>query len=180
VTKARHHRGDSRASTPIDHGVSRIFRLAVFYFLTSSATDGQAGNDLSPKPELTPQQVVEYQLSVLQHNDQPTPDAGIEKAFRFASPANQKSTGPISHFITMVHSAGYAPLLNAKEAAVTRVQMEDDQAKVLARVVSTGGSEMFYLFLLSKQSQGENTNCWMTDGVIGLQPADADQPKIEI
>ena len=77
-------------------------------------------------------------------------------------------------------SAGHAPLLNAKEAAVTRVQMEDDQAKVLARVVSTGGSEMFYLFLLSKQCQGENTNCWMTDGVIGLQPADAGQPKIEI
>jgi hypothetical protein len=110
----------------------------------------------------------------------PHPMQALKNAFRFASPANQKTTGPISHFISTVHSAGYAPLLNAEEAAVTRVQMEDDQAKVLARVVSTGGSEMFYLFLLSKQCQGENTNCWMTDGVIGLQPADAGQPKIEI
>ena len=61
-----------------------------------------------------------------------------------------------------------------------RAQMEDDQAKILTRVVSTGGSEMFYLFLLSRQSEGENMNCWMTDGVIGLQPEDDGQPKVEI
>jgi hypothetical protein len=159
--------------------VRRILLLAAVYSLTCGRTDAQTVDDLSPKPELTPQQVVEYQLLVLQRNDQPTPDAGIEKAFRFASPANQRSTGPISHFISMVH-AGYAPLLNAKESAVIRARVEDDQAKVLTRVVSARGSEMFYLFLLSRQSEGENTNCWMTDGVIGLQPEDDGQPKVEI
>jgi hypothetical protein len=140
----------------------------------------QSVNDLTPKPELTPRQVVEYQLTVLQQNDRPTPDAGIEKAFRFASPANQKSTGPISHFISMVHSSSYAALLNAKEATVTRVQVEDREAKVLTRIVSASGSETFYLFLLSKQTQGEEANCWLTDGVIGLQPADDGQPKVAI
>jgi Domain of unknown function (DUF4864) len=170
----------TKASAWIARRASGIALLAAIYLLSWGRTDAQTVNDLSPKPELTPQQVVEYQLLVLQRNDQPTPDAGIEKAFRFASPANKKSTGPISHFISMVHSAGYAPLLNAKESAVIRAQLEDDQAKVLTRVVSAGGSEMFYLFLLSRQSEGENANCWMTDGVIGLQPEDDGQPKVEI
>jgi Domain of unknown function (DUF4864) len=170
----------TKASAWIARRASGIALLAAIYLLSWGRTDAQTVNDLSPKPELTPQQVVEYQLLVLQRNDQPTPDAGIEKAFRFASPANKKSTGPISHFISMVHSAGYAPLLNAKESAVIRAQLEDDQAKILTRVVSAGGSEMFYLFLLSRQSEGENANCWMTDGVIGLQPEDDGQPKVEI
>ena len=169
----------TKASAWIARRASPIALLGAIYLLTGGRTDAQTVNDLSPKPELTPQQVVEYQLLVLQRNDQPTPDAGIEKAFRFASPANQKSTGPISHFISMVH-AGYAPLLNAKESAVIRARVEDDQAKILTHVVSADGSEMFYLFLLSRQSEGENTNCWMTDGVIGLQPADDGQPKVEI
>jgi hypothetical protein len=136
--------------------------------------------ELSPKPELTPQQVVEYQLSALQHNDEPTPDAGIERAFRFASPANQRSTGPIAHFIEMVHGPGYAALLDAKEAAVMRVQVEETEAKVLTRVFSADGSEIYYVFLLSKQSEGEHVNCWMTDGVIAFQRPDDDQPKIGI
>jgi Domain of unknown function (DUF4864) len=169
----------TKASARIARRASRIPLLAVIYLLTCKRTDAQTVNDLSPKPELTPQQVVEYQLLVLQRNDQPTPDAGIKKAFRFASPANKKSTGPISHFISMVH-AGYAPLLNAKESAVIRAQVEDDQAKILTRIVSAGGSEMFYLFLLSRHSEGENANCWMTDGVIGLQPEGNGQPKVEI
>jgi hypothetical protein len=170
----------TKSSAWIARRASRIVLLAAIYLLACDRTDAQTVNDLSPKPELTPQQVVEYQLSVLQRNDQPTPDAGIEKAFRFASPANKKSTGPIAHFISMVHGAGYAPLLNAKEATVIRAQVEDDQAKILTRVISAGGSEMFYLFLLSRQSEGENTNCWMTDGVIGVQPKDDGQPKVEI
>jgi hypothetical protein len=170
----------TKASASIARRANQILLLAAIYSLTCGRTDAQTVDDLSPRPELTPQQVVEYQLLVLQRNDQPLPDAGIEKAFRFASTANKKSTGPISHFISMVHSAGYAPLLNAKESTVIRAQVEDDQAKILTRVVSAGGSEMFYLFLLSRQPEGENTNCWMTDGVIGLEPEGEGQPKVEI
>jgi hypothetical protein len=119
--------------------VTRLLPLVVLGCIAWKSVHGQSAVDLTPKPELTPQQVVEYQLTVLQKNDQPTPDAGIEKAFRFASPANQKSVGPISHFISIVHSPSYAALLNAKEATVTNVQVEDREAKsspaLLAQVV---------------------------------------------
>ena len=160
--------------------VTPLLAFVVLGCISWESVQAQSVDDLTPKPELTPRQVVEYQLTVLQQNDQPTPDAGIEKAFRFASPANQKSTGPISHFISMVHSSSYAALLNAKEATVTRVQVEESEAKILTRIVSASGSEMFYLFILSKQSEGEEINCWLTDGVIGVQPADDERPKVEI
>ncbi|MBV8099287.1 MAG: DUF4864 domain-containing protein [Verrucomicrobia bacterium] len=149
-------------------------------FASREPACAQNATELSPKPELTPQQVVEYQLSVLQHNDEPTPDAGIQRAFRFASPANQRSTGPIAHFIEMVHGPGYAALLNAREAVVMRVQVEQNEAKVLTHVFSAAGSEMYYVFLLSKQSEGEHVDCWMTDGVIAFQQADQEQSKIGI
>ena len=81
--------------------VTRLLPFVVLGCIAWKSVHGQSAVDLTPKPELTPQQVVEYQLTVLQKNDQPTPNAGIEKAFRFASPANQKSVGPISHFISI-------------------------------------------------------------------------------
>jgi hypothetical protein len=160
--------------------VTRLLPFVVLGCIFWKSVHAQSAVDLTPKPELTPRQVVEYQLTVLQQNDRPTPDAGIEKAFRFASPANQRSVGPISHFISVVHSPSYAALLNAKEATVTQVQVEDREAKILARIVSASGSQMFYLFILSKQSEGEESNCWLTDGVIEVQPADDSQPKVEI
>ena len=157
-----------------------LLLLAIMAFASREPACAQNATELSPKPELTPQQVVEYQLSVLQHNDEPTPDAGIQRAFRFASPANQRSTGPIAHFIEMVHGPGYAALLNAREAVVMRVQVEQNEAKVLTHVSSAAGSEMYYVFLLSKQSEGEHVDCWMTDGVIAFQQADQEQSKIGI
>ena len=63
---------------------------------------------------------------------------------------------------------------------MTQVQVEDREAKILARIVSASGSQMFYLFILSKQSEGEESNCWLTDGVIEVQPTDDSQPKVEI
>lgn len=37
--------------------------------------------DLNPSPDLTPQQVVEFQLDALRHNDEPTTDAGMSDRF---------------------------------------------------------------------------------------------------
>jgi len=94
--------------------------------------------------------------------------------------SSDASVGPIAHFIEMVHGPGYAALLNAREAVVMRVQMEENEAKVLTHVFSAAGSEMYYVFLLSKQSEGKHPDCWMTDGVIAFQQADQEQPKIGI
>lgn len=128
--------------------------------------------NLHPDPKLSPREVVEFQLAALRANDVPTTDAGIEKAFRFASPGNKAAVGPLDHFTGIVHGPQYSPLINAAESSITKVVIQDTKAQVLARVLSAGGSELYYVFMLSKQTDGDYINCWMTDGVAPLKESD--------
>jgi hypothetical protein len=148
--------------------------------LMGSARAESPSKDLSPDPRLSPKEVVEFQLSALQHNDDPTANAGIEKAFRFASPANRLAVGPLDHFISIVHSASYNALINAQSDLVLQVDVQDSEARVSVRVVSSSGSQVFYLFLLSKQQDGAYANCWMTDGVIKVEQPGDSSPGVAI
>lgn len=128
--------------------------------------------DLNPNPDLTPQQVVEFQLDALRHNDEPTIDAGIERSFRFASPSNRLVTGPLSHFSEIVHSPGYSALLRSQSNEVRGVAVKADQARVYVTVTSANGSRLNFLFMLSRQGEGDYRDCWMTDSVMKLSPDD--------
>src|SRR5580704_19438962 len=86
--------------------------------------------DLSPNPNLTPQQVVEFQLDALRHNDEPATDAGIERSFRFASPSNRLVTGPLTHFSEIVHSSAYAALLNSQSSEIRGAQVQGGAARI--------------------------------------------------
>jgi hypothetical protein len=135
--------------------------------------------DLGPNPGLSPQQVVEFQLDALRHNDEPTPDAGIQRSFRFASPSNRLVTGPLSHFSEIVHSAPYSALLGSQASDVRGVIVQGSEAKVYVSVTSASGSQLNFLFLLSRQSQGDYRDCWMTDSVLKL-PAEESGNQIAI
>ena len=63
-------------------------------------------------PELSPKDVVEIVLGSMANNDSPSPDAGLQQAFEFASPSNKRSTGPFWHFKAIVEQPAYAPLIN--------------------------------------------------------------------
>ena len=143
--------------------------------LISPLYSDSAPGDLHPDPKLSPQEVVEFQLAALRTNDVPTADAGIERTFRFASPANKSATGPLEHFTVMVHGSQYSALISAVEGSVTKAVVQDNKAQVLARVVSASGSEVYYVFLLSKQTEGDYANCWMTDGVVPLKEAEGNE-----
>jgi hypothetical protein len=116
--------------------------------------------------------VVEFQLDALRHNDEPTTDAGIERSFRFASPSNRLVTGPLSHFSEIVHSPGYSALLRSQTGEVRRVAVQADQARVYVTVTSANGSQLNFLFMLSRQGEGDYRDCWMTDSVMKLPPDD--------
>jgi hypothetical protein len=133
--------------------------------------------ELAPRPELSPEDVVQYQIAALQRNDDPKSDAGIERAFRFASPNNKEATGPLEHFVQIVKSPAYAPLLNNRSSAIVGSEKNDDRAKVVVKIVAVDGRQVTYVFILSKQSEGDFHDCWMTDGVAPLKVAedDADQ-----
>jgi len=129
--------------------------------------------ELNPDPELSPEEVVQYQVRALQHNDDPHPDAGIERTFRFASPSNKSQTGPLEHFVSIVKSVAYLPLVNNLASSVVGSRIEGDHAKVIIRITPEKGPDLSYLFVLTRQHEGELDNCWMTDSVLPIQQDDS-------
>jgi hypothetical protein len=47
--------------------------------------------------------------------------------------------------------------------------VKDDQARIAVHFVTADGRQMTYVFVLSKQNEGEFNNCWMTDSVAPLE-----------
>jgi hypothetical protein len=119
-----------------------------------------------PSPDLSPEEVVRLQVEALQHNDEPHPDAGIEAAFRFASPENKRATGPLDRFTEMVKGPVYGAMLGFERAEYGEMRVEGDQAAQRITLVQPDGQRVSYVFGLSKQSGGEYDGCWMTDSVM--------------
>ena len=131
---------------------------------------------LTPKPELKPDEVVRTVIEALKANDDK--DGGIAITFDFASPANQEMTGPLERFIPMVKSPAYAPMLNHKSAEYGKLQVRDDLAQQLVTIVDAEGNEAAYVFRLSKQADGDRKGCWLTDGVIRVEPGQ--EPGLDV
>ena len=117
----------------------------------------------SPGPELSPRQVVQIQLDALRRNDVPAPDAGIATTFRFASEANRKATGPLERFRRMLRNPLYAPMIDHLSAEFGPVHYEGEIARVQVVLFGGGGEVVAYDFTLSRD---EDTDCWLTDGVM--------------
>jgi uncharacterized protein DUF4864 len=148
----------------------RFFRTLLLVAIASPFVTGATPlADLTPRPEMSPEQVVRFQVTALQHNDDPQTDAGIERAFRFASPSNKTATGPLEKFAQIVKSPAYAPMLNNVSSSIIGSVVEGDKAKVAVKVFGAIGRQVAYVFVLSKQSEGEFSNCWMTDSVVPLR-----------
>lgn len=130
----------------------------------------------SPSPAYSPGQVIQIQLEAMQHNDDPSPDAGIAVAFKFASPENQAQTGPLERFVQMVKTPAYAPMINHKSAEYGPIKSDNQQAQELVKITGADGEEAIYVFILHKQTQGQFKDCWMTDGVVRLKPGDLAPP----
>jgi Domain of unknown function (DUF4864) len=140
--------------------------LALLFLVVGQLRAEQS--ELVPNPGLSPEQVVQYQMEALRRNDEPKPDAGIERSFRFSSPANRLATGPLEKFSGIVRSPAYAPMLNHLSSAISATRIEGNEAKIAVMVVTGTGRRVTYLFLLSKQGDGEFRDCWMTDAVMRL------------
>lgn len=125
--------------------------------------------DLKPNPALTPKQVIEFQLQVLQHNDELAQNRGIERAFRFASPNNRTMTGPLQHFIQIINQPDYSALLHSASYLIGQVEIENDQARSIVTITTAADERVRYVFILSRQSGGEYQDCWMTDAVLPVQ-----------
>lgn len=124
-----------------------------------------------PDPKLPPDEVVKLQIEALRHNDDT--DRGIAVAFRFASPSNKLSTGPLPRFASMIRNGAYRLMLDYAATDYGEVEVVGNNARL--RVTLVRRSEIVsYVFYLSKQSQEPFVDCWMTDAVT-LEPTDKTQ-----
>jgi len=131
-----------------------------------------------PDPSLSPEQVVRIQLEALAHNGELPEDAGIRLAYRFASPGNRASTGPIDRFRELVRAPSYRALLDPARAELGEVFRDDDTAVQAVTIVGPDGRRSAYLFQLSRQSQGPERGCWMTDAVLPVAAEESSSEEI--
>ncbi len=145
--------------------IGAVTALLLFAAEPAAGQDGGPG----PSPELSPEDVVRIQVEALQRNDEPTPDAGIEAAFRFASPSNRQATGPLARFSQMIRG-GYGDMLGFVRAEYAPIRVDGRRAVQAVTLVQSDGRRVTYAFGLSRQVGGAYDGCWMTDGV-AEQPA---------
>lgn len=119
-----------------------------------------------PSPDLAPAEVVKLQVTALKDND--ASNGGIGLTFRFASPENRSNTGPLERFIRMVRSSPYDRLINHHSVDFEPMQISGDEAYQALTVKDLIGEQTTYLWVLSRQDEGEFAGCWMTDAVLPL------------
>ncbi len=141
----------------------RVTALLVVFATPVGATDLP---QTEPDPSLSPQDVVSIQIEALQNNDIPYEDRGIEVTFNFASPANQRMTGPLERFKEMVRNPVYGPMINHRDAKCENLVVEGEFARIDVVLNSKEGEYLGYRFILSRQHGNEYEGSWMTDAVI--------------
>ncbi len=119
-----------------------------------------------PDPSLSPQDVVSIQIEALRNNDISYEDRGIEVTFNFASPANQRMTGPLERFKAMVHDPTYGPMINHRSAEYENLMVEGEIARIDVILKSQEGEYLGYRFNLSRQRGNQYEGSWMTDAVV--------------
>ncbi|MFZ9021652.1 MAG: hypothetical protein ACO2ZA_00975 [Litorivicinaceae bacterium] len=135
-------------------------------FLTLGMSSLSWSFDKTPSPDFSPSDVVEIVLGSMAKNDSPTPDAGLQQAFVFASPANKRSTGPFWHFKAIVKQPTYEPLINHTSRTLGQPEYAGTHsASIPLIVISSNGEAAGFLWSLSKQSSGDHADSWMTDSV---------------
>ena len=156
------------AASPMRHRIAVVLLCLALVPAALPAQEDEAGaadplsESLMPGPGFSPGDVVRIQLEALRHNDDR--NRGIEVAFRFASPANRASTGPLSRFIGMIRNGPYALMLGFGAASYGPVELRGLRAR--QRVTLAGAStSITYWFYLSRQSEAPYADCWMTDAV---------------
>jgi hypothetical protein len=134
-----------------------VFLFAVMFIATAKA------DLIKPNNAIEPYQVVKIQLRSLKNNNEPTQDNGIEQTWEFAHPNNQKYTGPLEKFISMLKGQSYRMLLDHLEHKIIEIQLSNSVA--LYEVVVLGEDKSYYKFnwkVEKYEKEGPLNDCWLT------------------
>lgn len=155
--------GDDPVATPTDAGTTGV----------DVASNGSASRYASLRPtcERPAGLVIKLQLDALGRNEKLGNDTGVRIAYRFASPANKRATGPEASFVRLIRqqytimlrydSVRYGPLRPEERAG-------NDSRTLTQRVTLAdgNGTESAFLWSVTRQEDGRYDGCWMTSSVV--------------
>ena len=145
-----------------------IFKVILIILFTTSTSYAEL---VKPNNGIEPFQVVKIQLRGLKQNDKPKKDNGIEQTWEFAHPNNQKNTGPLDRFKTMIKGKSYGMLLNHLDHKVVEVRSDDLTA--LFEVTVLDKDKTYYKFNWTVEKyleEGPLNGCWLTTMVSAPMP----------
>jgi hypothetical protein len=134
-----------------------VFILAIFFITTSKA------ELILPNNKIEPYRVVEIQLKSLKDNDKHFVDSGIKQTWEFAHPNNQKNTGPLERFKSMIKGDSYVMLLNHLDHKI--VQIDSNDLIALFEVTILDKDKTYYKFNWQVEKyikDGFLKDCWLT------------------
>ena len=147
------------------HLIYKIILITLFSTVISSA------ELVKPNSGIEPYQVVQIQLRSLKKNDKPKKDNGIEQTWEFAHPNNQKNTGPLERFKTMIKGKSYEMLLNHLDHKVVEVESTDLTALFEVTVLDKGKAYYKFNWQVEKYTKdGPLNGCWLTTIVSAPMP----------
>jgi len=134
-----------------------VFILAIFFITIAKA------DLIKPNNNIEPYQVVEIQLRSLKENDSPSMDNGIKQTWEFAHPNNQKSTGPLERFKSIIKGDSYVMLLNHLDHKIIQIYSSDLIA--LFEVTILDKNKVYYKFNWQVEKYTKDSilkDCWLT------------------
>ncbi|MDC0653564.1 DUF4864 domain-containing protein [Candidatus Pelagibacter sp.] len=137
-----------------------IYKVILITLFTSSVSYAEL---VKPNNGIEPIQVVKIQLRSLKQNDKPKKDNGIKQTWEFAHPSNQKNTGPLDRFKTMIKGKSYVMLLNHLDHKVVEIKSSDLTA--LFEVTVLDKDKVYYKFNWTVEKyikDGPLKDCWLT------------------
>ena len=145
-----------------------IYKVILITLFTSSVSYAEL---VKPNNGIEPFQVVKIQLRSLKQNDKPKKDNGIEQTWEFAHPNNQKNTGPLDRFKTMIKGKSYGVLLGHLDHKVVEIKSNDLTA--LFEVTVLDKDKAYYKFNWTVEKyilEGPLKGCWLTTKVSAPMP----------
>ena len=149
------------------HLIYKVILITLFTFISSISY----AELVKPNNGIEPFQVVKIQLRSLKQNDKPKKDNGIEQAWEFAHPNNQKNTGPLERFKLMIKGKSYGALLNHLDHRVVEINSSDLMA--LFEVTVLDKDKAYYKFNWTVEkytAEGPLKGCWLTTMVSAPMP----------
>ena len=140
-----------------------LIKVLILFILSSNFTHAEI---VKPNNGIEPYQVIKIQLRGLMENDKPKIDIGIEQTWEFAHPENQKYTGPLENFKSMIKGESFSMLINHLDHKVVEVYSDDKVATFEVTVLDKDKNYYKFKWQVEKYlGDGPLNNCWLTTGV---------------